>query len=83
MSGSQNPTAESQKQTAFLVKEILVATEPFSSDVTPAEIEEAEQELEAISIPGNANSFVPWADPLIPFECECGAIIYADSEHEH
>ncbi|MEK7626066.1 MAG: hypothetical protein AAB423_01770 [Patescibacteria group bacterium] len=82
MSGSQNPTAENQKQTAFLGKEILVMAKPFG-DVTSAEIDKAEQELEAISIPGNANSFVPWADPLIPFECECGAIIYADSEHEH
>ena len=31
----------------------------------------------------NANPFVPWDDPNIPFECDCGEIIYADSEHEH
>ena len=32
---------------------------------------------------GNANSFVPWDDPQIPFECYCGEIIYADTPHEH
>lgn len=32
---------------------------------------------------GNANPFVPWSDPQIPFECDCGAIIYADSAHTH
>jgi hypothetical protein len=31
----------------------------------------------------NANPFVPWSDPQIPYECECGAIIYSDWEHSH
>lgn len=30
----------------------------------------------------NANPIVPWSDPMIPFECGCGAIIYADSVHD-
>jgi hypothetical protein len=32
---------------------------------------------------GNDNTFVPWSDPLIPYECGCGAIIYSDSDHSH
>lgn len=32
---------------------------------------------------GNANCFVPWDDPLIPFECYCGRIIYSDTVHTH
>jgi len=31
----------------------------------------------------NANPFVPWSDPQIPFECSCGKIIYADTVHSH
>ncbi len=32
---------------------------------------------------GNANPYVPWSDPQIPFECDCGEIIYADTVHTH
>lgn len=31
----------------------------------------------------NANPFVPWTNSDTPFECECGAIIYADTSHSH
>jgi hypothetical protein len=32
---------------------------------------------------GNANAFVPWSDPMIPFECDCGKVIYSDTMHVH
>ncbi|MGC1176843.1 MAG: hypothetical protein WA843_02135 [Candidatus Saccharimonadales bacterium] len=31
----------------------------------------------------NVNSYVPWDDPLIPFWCECGEMIYSDTPHFH
>lgn len=36
-----------------------------------------------LDLSNNANPFVPWDDPQIPFECDCGAVIYSDSVHEH
>jgi hypothetical protein len=39
--------------------------------------------LAGVDTSRNANPFVPWDDPQIPFECECGEIIYADTVHEH
>lgn len=40
--------------------------------------------IAAMPIPeGNANPFVPWSDPQIPFECYCGKIIYSDTPHTH
>jgi hypothetical protein len=32
---------------------------------------------------GNANRYVPWDDPQIPYECTCGDIIYSDWPHTH
>jgi hypothetical protein len=40
-------------------------------------------QLAGVDTSRNANSFVPWDDPQIPFECSCGAIIYADTVHTH
>lgn len=36
-----------------------------------------------LPVPGNANPYVPWDDPQIPYECSCGQIIYSDSQHSH
>lgn len=36
-----------------------------------------------LPVPGNANPYVPWDDPQIPYECICGEIIYADTPHSH
>ncbi len=38
---------------------------------------------ELLPAPGNANRFVPWTDPNIPYECVCGTIIYSDTPHFH
>lgn len=47
--------------------------------LTQADLEGAE----LLPVPGNANSFVPWDDPNIPYECSCGQIIWADTPHSH
>jgi len=36
-----------------------------------------------LPVPGNANPYVPWSDPQIPYACACGQIIYADTPHSH
>jgi hypothetical protein len=36
-----------------------------------------------LPVPGNANPYVPWDDPQIPYECFCGQTIYADTPHSH
>jgi hypothetical protein len=36
-----------------------------------------------LPVPGNANPFVPWTDPNLPYECFCGEFIYADTPHSH
>lgn len=40
-------------------------------------------EAAGFDLSGNANSFVPWDNPDVPYECECGSIIYSDTEHTH
>ena len=36
-----------------------------------------------VDLRDNKNSFVPWTDPNIDYECACGARIYADQVHVH
>jgi hypothetical protein len=36
-----------------------------------------------LPVPGNANPYVPWSDPQIPYHCVCGEIIYSDTVHLH
>lgn len=40
-------------------------------------------EAAGFDLSNNANPYVPWDDPQIPYHCECGQIIYADSRHSH
>lgn len=64
--------------------EVSIAETAASIDpslVDPEELRRLREENQAVQ--GNANEFVPWSDPGIPYHCECGEIIYADTPHTH
>ena len=67
-----------EKARDLLVKAEVEATVGERNDDTLRDVADALN----LDLSQNANSHVPWTDPLIPFECGCGAIIYSDSVHE-
>lgn len=71
-----------QKLTAFAAKE-AAETARLVGAISQEEAEQARRNYEAVQVPGNANPFVPWDDPNIPYWCDCGEIIYSDFVHEH
>lgn len=73
MSSSRDETAlgERIRLEAFALKELGVLSQ---EDLEGAGL---------LPVPGNANPYVPWDDPHIPYECYCGQIIYSDWPHSH
>jgi len=78
MCNAGNTHGDISAQEAALESGILLQGVSFGLTTT-GELQESNRRL----YPNNANTYTPWDDPQIPYECECGEIIYSDSAHTH
>lgn len=51
--------------------------------VTDEEFDEAVRVLTATMSQGDANPFLSWGEPIIPYVCSCGQVVYGDTSHSH
>jgi hypothetical protein len=77
MTGTSEPTDLREIETRRTIVELA---QPFNI-LTRDETNSVRREYQVAT--GNANAYVPWNDPQLPYWCECGEMIYCDSPHTH